>query len=260
MQRLLVFVCLFLCSSLVAQVVEVQNFRQLASFVNKDSFVLIDLDDTVFIPAQTLGSDVWYRYRFSQYEAKGLDAKEAKECALADWESVRHGTKMQLVEPDSAQVIHELQKQGIAVMAITSQGLSLATRSILQLKELGVDFSLTSPFKEDIYLLNEGHGVLYRHGIFFVSGKPKASSLALLLQQTGYCPKEIVLLDDREAHVLAMDTFCMQAHIPFQGLRYSFSDARVEAFDKDLAEEQWYHSSFAHILSDDEAQERLARK
>lgn len=40
--------------------------------------------------------------------------------------------------------------------------------------------------------------------------------------------------------------------IEFLGLRYAYSDARKAAFCKEIAEIQFTHSSFAHILSDNE--------
>jgi len=39
----------------------------------------------------------------------------------------------------------------------------------------------------------------------------------------------------------------------FIGLRYSYSDQRVANFCKEIAEIQWTHSTFDHLLSDEEA-------
>ena len=42
-------------------------------------------------------------------------------------------------------------------------------------------------------------------------------------------------------------------NINFTGLRYSYSDQRVASFCREIAEIQWTHSTFDHLLSDEEA-------
>jgi hypothetical protein len=243
---------------LVAQVEEIDHFHKLAQLATQDTLVLIDIDDTIFIPAQTLGSDVWYGSRFEKYKAEGFSQVEAKERALAEFRAVRQLTKVELVEPDTNKVIDTLQQRGIFCLGVTAQGLALATETVRHLNGLGVDFSKSVPFDPtDGYFLNNNHGVLYRQGVLFTSGTTKFSSIALLLKDKGYQPKAIILIDDKEKHVVDMDAFCQEKGIPFLGLRYSFSDARIQAFDERLAEYQWNHSTFSHILSDAEAKAAL---
>jgi hypothetical protein len=247
--------------SLTARVQEAAYFRDLSQVVTKDTLVLIDIDDTIFIPSQTIGSDVWYCWKMAKYTGQGLSQIEAKEKALAELRAVRQLTRVQLVEPDTAKIIEKLQQEGIFCFGVTAQGLSLATETIRHLKGLGVDFSKSVPFdQEECYFLNNGHGILYRQGVLFTSGTTKYSSLSLLLKAKGYRPKAIILIDDKEKNVLDMDAFCQEEQIPFIGLRYSFSDARIKAFNEKMAEYQWNHSTFAHILSDAEAEDGLKSK
>ena len=243
---------------LVAKVEEIDRFHKLAPLASQDTLVLIDIDDTIFIPSQTLGSDVWYSSRLEKHKAAGLSQVEAKERALAEMRAVRQLTKVELVEPDTAEVIFGLQQQGIFCFGVTAQGLALATETVRHLGSLGVDFSKSVPFDQtDCYFLNNNHCVLFRQGVLFTSGTPKYSSIDLLLKEKGYQPKAIILIDDKEKHVVDMDAFCQEKGIPFLGLRYSFSDVRIRAFDEKLAEYQWTHSTFAHILSDEEVTARL---
>jgi hypothetical protein len=243
---------------LAAYVQEAAHFRELVQLATQDTLVLIDIDDTIFIPAQTLGSDVWYGSRMEKYKAQGLSSVEAKEKALSELRAIRQLTQVQLVEPDTAKVIEELQKQGIACLGVTAQGLALATETVRHLNSLGVNFSQSVPFDgQDCYFLNNDHGVLFRQGVLFTSGTAKYSAVSLLLKAKNYLPKAMLLIDDKEKHVVDMEHFCQREHIPFIGLRYSFSDARTYAFDERLAEYQWTHSTFAHILSDAEARAQL---
>ena len=108
--------------------------------------------------------------------------QDAIEKALAEWEAVRHVTKVQLVEEGTDQIIAQLQQEKYVVMGLTTQGLSLATRTVQQLASLQIDLLKTAPSRQDQYFISE-HGVLYRHGLLFTSGTPKGEALLKLLNR-----------------------------------------------------------------------------
>jgi Protein of unknown function (DUF2608) len=159
-------------SSLHGEIVEVQHFEEIISYVTKDTLIIFDIDDTLLIPSQMLGCDEWFRYRLEKHRKEGMLPKDALEKSLAEWEGIRQFTKMEMVEPGSDGFVHTLQAQGFCVMGLTTQRLALATRTAQQLKAHQIDLSLTAPQKEH-YFLVRGHDVLYRSGILFTSGTPK---------------------------------------------------------------------------------------
>jgi hypothetical protein len=257
--------CLMLLfyTSLSATILETAHFSQLPLQVTEETLVILDIDDTLLIPKQTLGSDVWFTYQWEKYKEQGMPVSLALEKSLADWEAVRHITSMELVEPDTNNIVQKLQESNITVMGLTTQGLALATRTVLQLNSVGIDLTQTAPFKEDCYFMNpqsDKHGVLFRHGILFTSGTPKGPALLALLEKIGYRPKSVVFINDKESHLLDVSAALEKEGIPFLGLRYGFGDARVKAFRKEIAEVQFHHSSFAKILSDTEAEALLLTK
>lgn len=238
-----------------AKIIEANNFKEILDYVDTDTLVLLDIDDTLLIPVQTLGTDVWFIHRMNQYQTH-LDKKQALDKALDDWEGVRHLTKVKIVEEGSETIVAKMQGQGIPVMGLTTQGLALATCTVNQLKSLEIDLIKTAPSNQDFYFHN-GQGVLYRHGILFTSGTAKGEALLKFFSLAGVCPKRVVFINDKETHLKDVEGSLEAKGIEFTGLRYAYSDERVKNFNSKLADIQWNESSFSHILTDQEALQRL---
>lgn len=234
-------------------ILETAHFKEILQHAQPNTLVLLDIDDTILVPKQTLGSDVWFTYRF-KHHLQNYEREQAFDKALAEWEAVRHLSEMEIVENGTVEVIRELQNKNITVMCLTTQGLALATRTVNQLLSLGVDPLLTAPSKDDHYFINS-HGVLYRHGVLFTSGTPKGTALTKLLEIIDFKPKHVVFINDKLTHLKDLESGLLTENIPFTGLRYSYSDERVKNFDPRIADIQWNCSSFGKILSDEEAKD-----
>lgn len=240
--------------SLSALCIETAHFSDINKYLKPNTLVVLDIDDTLLIPVQTLGSDVWFNSRFQHYLASEPTKEDALDKALGDWEAVRHLTKVKIVEEGTQEVISKLQAQKIPVMALTTQGLALATRTVLQLRSLGIDLRPTAPANEDYYFMNQ-HGVLFRSGILFTSGTPKGPAIAKLLSLIDFHPDRIVFINDKMTHLKDLETGVLALGIEFIGLRYSYRDNEIKAYRPEIAEIQWKYSTFERILSDAEAEE-----
>lgn len=216
--------------------------------------VILDIDDTLLIPVQTLGTDVWFMERLKTHKCQ--DPTTALDKTLAEWEAIRHLTHVKIVEEGTEETVADLQKRNIPVMGLTTQGLALATRTQVQLRTLNIDLTKTAPAKEDFYFINQ-HGVLYRDGILFTSGTPKGPALLKFLSLANLKPTHILFINDKLSHLQDVEASLVAANIPFTGLRYSFSDTRVKSYRPELAEYQRTHSTFNHILYDQEAEAGL---
>jgi FMN phosphatase YigB (HAD superfamily) len=235
-------------------IIETPHFNDLRLYADSDTLVLLDIDDTLLIPAQTLGSDVWFQYQWKVNK----DLPDPLDTTLAQWEAIRHLSRMETVEQNTAEIVSDLQKKNYRIMGLTTQGLALATRTVQQLLDNGIDLMKTAPSQEEIYLMNE-RGVLYRHGVLFTSGTPKGPALEKLLKAVNLRPKKIVFINDKESHLLDVAESAKKLDIDFIGLRYSYSDERVSHFSPELAEVQFHFSTISHLLSDEEAQYLLER-
>lgn len=256
------FLSLCFCSfNLKAEIIEIAHFEELKEHVTKPgTLLLVDIDDTCLIPCQTLGTDVWFIDIYNDLKKSGLSNEDALDQALAKWEAIRHLTQVKLVEPCCSEVLSSLQQEGVTLMALTTQGLALATRTQQQLASLGIHFSITAPCKGQDFYFDNGHGVLYRNGIFFTSGTPKGPGLETLLGFMDLQPSAIVFINDKLTHLRDIERSVEKMGIPFTGLRYSYSDERVKNYDKRIAQVQFERSTFSHILSDDEARAILSQE
>jgi hypothetical protein len=242
--------------SLQGKIIEIPRFQEISKHVTAESIVLLDMDDTVLIPAQMLGSDAWFCARLKKHQIDGMDSMAALEKALAEWESVRHATKMKLVEKEISSVIQDLQKK-YKIMGLTAQGLALATRTVQQLQENDIDLSKTAPNPGDYFVTVKGHGTLFRKGILFTSGMNKGEAFFKFCDTIGFKPKRIVAMDDKASHLVTIETEAQKRGIEFVGLRYAYSDIHKAAYRHEVAEFQFTHSSFAQLLSDEEAMAKM---
>lgn len=248
-----------IASLLSAEIIETRRFSDVLTHVTEDTLVLLDIDDTLLLPKQTLGSDVWFCHRWDQLKKSGLSVEDALEKALAEWEAIRHLTEVKLVEEGSDLVVKELQAKGGVVMCLTTQGLALTTRTIQQLKKLNIDLSESGPSKDECYFLNDREklerkeGVLYRKGILFTAGSKKGKALLGLFSRLGITPKHVLFINDKLSHLKDVEEDLNQAGIAFTGLRYAIGDERVKNFNPQITDIQWLNSTFEQILSDEDA-------
>ena len=251
MNYLISFFFTLLSLPLFAVIIETPHFQNLTQYIEAETLVILDIDDTLLLPVQTLGSDVWFVHRLQQLK-KMTDPSSALDKALAEWEAIRHLTKVQIVEEGSDRIVKELQDKNIPVMCLTTQGLALATRTVNQLRSLNIEPTLTAPSKEDLYFINQ-HGVLYRQGVLFTSGSPKGPALIKLLDLMKFHPKHIVFINDKETHLRDVEESVLAQGIRFTGLRYTYGDERVARFNPEITDIQWERSTLDHLLSDEEA-------
>jgi hypothetical protein len=269
---------LLILGQLHGTIVEAPNIAFLQEYLKENptnnTLVILDLDDTLLVPTQTLGSYAWFCYRFKQLQKCGRTPEDAVEKTVAEWEAIRHITNMQTVETNTAEIVASLQKQGFTVMGLTTQGLALATRTIQQLQRVDIDLIKTAPLKEDYYFINNTptnpnnlvqngvigngvgfQGVLYRGGILFTAATNKATALERFIEHLGSenRPARIIFLNDNVGHLKDAEVGALRLGIPYVGLRYAYSDERVKNFNSEIAEIQFKHSTFQHILSDAEA-------
>jgi hypothetical protein len=253
MLKTLLFLIFFASSRMTCEIIEAPHFHEIHPHLKPKTLLILDIDDTLLIPSQMLGSDEWFQTRLQAHKKEGCSGQQSLEKSLAEWEAVRHLTKMEIVESGIPANIIKIQDEGYVTMALTTQGLALATRTKQQLLGYTIDLKRSSPAQEDVYFTIDGHGILFRGGILFTAGFHKGQALFKLLHQLHYRPERIVFINDKRSHILEIEETAKQEGIEFIGLRYAYSDARKKAFDEKIADYQFTHSTFTHILSDEEA-------
>ncbi len=252
MKRLFgIVVCALFCFCCSAEIVQIKKIDECMQYVQPDTLLIFDLDNTVMETAQTFGGDQWLAYQIQQAKNQGFVGDEAFLPIFAEWVTVQHRTNVQAVEPTTAALIEQLQKSGYTVLALTTRGLETAACTIDQLSSIGVDFSRSAPAEQELQF-EPVRAALYRKGILFSSGTNKAALLFRFLGLINSHPQKILIVDDKEGHVKDLEKSCQANGVSFTGLRYGFLDEKINNFSPTLADRE-RELFFGRLVSDEEA-------
>lgn len=254
------FFFLLMIAPVVGAIHETSQFEEILTHVDENTLVLLDIDDTILIAPQMLGTDAWLNHQIRERTKDGVDPAEAFTKSLLEWQAIRYITEMELVEPDTGDIIRQLQAKGGHVIGITMQGVALADRTSHHLHIHHIDLSKNAISEEPHCFKLGRRNLFYLDGILYTQGTSKANGLFTLCDKMGYVPKRIVLIDDRESHVQDVEQAAEKRGIEFIGLRYAFSDARKNAFCPHVAHVQYKHSTFHRLLTDEEARKIIEKE
>lgn len=254
---LLLFLLIFAVNG-HAKIVEIKKLEEIKPYINKDTLVIFDIDNTLIEPMQTLGSDQWFDREMIRAVAVKEGVAEAIVKVIDRWKQVRTLTRMQTVEKVTAAIIEKMQRDGLKVMALTTQGLDMSYFTLKQLKDLGINFIVSAPSKQEIFFLNEDKGVLFKDGVLFTEATDKGKALIKLLEAIHFSPKEVVFINDKKPPLLDVEDDCVEHNIQFLGVRYGYLDAKVASYNQAIADIEL--ANFGKILSDDETKKILRKK
>lgn len=241
MRSLFLFV-LLLAQTSFAEIREIKKMSEAFREVASSDLLVLDIDNTILEPKQTLGSDQWFSY---------LAGKTSVDAAIPVWEDVQNLTKVHAVESDTPALIRQAQQRGVVVLALTARPVSLKRETFRQLKSLGV--RLANPAED----YSDGESVQLYNGVLFVGPhNNKGLVLAKFLEAVGRNPSRLIFVDDKLKHVKNMDAvFSKIANINF---RYGAADERVNSFSPAIANKQWeLFENEGVLVSDDEAKKLL---
>lgn len=242
---------LFINAFLQSEIYEIAHFEEIYNHLQPETLIVYDIDDTLFSMNQHLGSDHWLDSQFKRHQKEGMAPRAAFEKAINEWRAVQHLSGCKPVEPINPEVVEYTQKH-YTVIALTSRGHEVATRTVELLRDSGFNLSLNPLTQDALLFMQENENILFHKGILFTSGRHKGECLEKLLNAVGVMPKRVLFVNDKRAHILPVEDFCVRAGIEFTGLRYGFVDERRDAFDSAVSDIQWAH--FGNILSDEEAE------
>ena len=84
---------------------ETADFRSLLNECKYNTFVILDLDQTVFKSSQELGGDPWFSLLCAHALKAIADKSEAIHYAVKLYHLVQHHTKMKQIEDNTALII-----------------------------------------------------------------------------------------------------------------------------------------------------------
>lgn len=189
-----------------------------------NSIVLFDIDDTLITPVSSFFRIEPYRSLIDEIKKNPHQYPDYEEI-ISNWRLQR---KVMLVDPKWPETIQLLKSKhqvyGFTKMDTGKFGniTSVETWRYQELKNLGVEFSQKKSIEE--FQIGPGsfkNSPMFYKGIFFTGSASKAEMFALY--QNVLNNSFIVLIDDREEHLLDLGAFCREVSIPFRGFLFKAS-------------------------------------
>lgn len=244
----ILFLCLFY--SLNSEVFEIQNMEEILPYVDSDTLVVFDVDDTLLAPKQLLGSDPWFMQMLSIYDARGLTKSQAVAKVLPTYMAFQNKTQVRPIEKISAALIHNLQQQNINVIGLTTRSTELCFTTHNQLRSIDIDLKKTALKNHDIDVMTD-LPLYYIEGILFTEVRHKGEVLKELCKKLNYEIKKVIFINDKLKYVVQLDETFKELNIPYVGFRYAARDEEISKYDHNISLIE--HHYFNKALSNEDA-------
>jgi hypothetical protein len=223
----------------------VQDALALSRIYGKDQvLVVFDIDNTLLAMEQDLGSDQWYDWQKklqSQDPCSGMVVSDR----LAVQGALYFSSAMRPTQPNAAELVQQLQNEGVSVIAVTSRGSDFRLQTYRELRRNHMSLWATAlpprrGYQETFIPAGGSRPALYEDGAFLTAGQHKGDMLKALLIKTGHSiPSVVVFADDKEYNLQnVLDTYA-GSDTAIHAWRYSREDSVVAAFNDTLVDEQW---------------------
>ena len=201
--------------------IESAHIADAISFIDEKTWVLVDLDNTLFEASQAVGHANYYYDKVGMLLQKGMSRKDALEKLYPEWLEVQETCGVQVIEEDFIPLMIALQKKGIIVIGLTHRRPIAAGITLRQVISLGFDFTFTAPSQE-IFSLEAKHPTLYLQGILFVNDfNNKGEVFNSFLSKIGRRPEKVVFIDDKEANLEDLGKTLHQLKVDYIGIYYT---------------------------------------
>ncbi len=157
--------------------------------------------------------------------------------------------RYRLIDQKLPRIIHQLQRRGIKVIALTSFKAGGTPRvknhRYAALQKQGIDFSGAFPRHQDLVLSGlqkNGKSPTFSKGILSNAGVfSKGDVLRAFFDAIGWQPTRVIFYDDRMDNLDSVQQALYPLNIGFQGFLYTGFKKLPAFFDKDIAEYQVKH-------------------
>lgn len=234
-------ICLFLCSFLPfceAQIIETPHVADVLPFIDEETWVLVDLDNTLFEAKQALGHTFWFFDEVDQLMMQGMERNEAISKLYPLWIQIQNICQVKPIEQELIPALIQLQNKNIIVMGLTHRQHTVSHATLRQIQSLNFDFTVTAPSKETFSILAK-HPALYSEGVLFVSDYNKKGEVFIpFLSLINQKPKRIVFLDDKLKNVEDLENSLADTGIEYLGVFYTAIYQTEPIYSRELAQIQ----------------------
>lgn len=246
---------------------EIQQKAQ--KYGTQNVLVVFDVDNTLLVNQQDLGTDQWFEWQRELIEAKHFEHAVAPTFGgLIETQALLYSMgKMRETEAIVSDYVGMIQKQGIRAIVLTARDGANRDSTLRELSANGMNFrnsgiganhgfagrylpyDLTAPEKSGFtageaaqWKLKAAREVSYTEGVFFVAGQHKGALLRTLLHKTGQEFPAIVFVDDKVKNTSDMGAAFEEHPSDVTTIRYSREDENVAKFvggPKDKVIQDW---------------------
>lgn len=208
------------------ETIESKSIRDILKKCHFNTFVVLDLDDTVFEADGQLGN-AWFVKLFEHGHSVISNKDEAFKHIIDVYNLVQEHITFKLVESNTATIIKTLQDINIPVIALTAR--EPANRKIVHaaLTELDIDLSTQWQDIRKIQLFVGTKDVAFSKGVIYCNGsnnKGEALEAFFTYLQSFYersFPQHILMIDDSYKNLGIVQKTTDKLHSDFTGIHYT---------------------------------------
>lgn len=220
------------------QIFEHSTIKNVLPLIDDETWLLLDLDNTVFQASQALGHVDWLYHEVGKLLQSGMSSDDAYHSMYPLWKKTQSLTSVIPVEDAMIDAIHSLQAKGITIIGITHRESFLANDTFRQLHAIQVDFLKTAPSLDFLEVQQKPRAV-YQEGILFVNSfNEKSDIFKAYITKLGFKPKKVIFLDDKLENVEEFTKITSHEEIQYTGVHYTGAHAGSKIFSPEVAELQ----------------------
>lgn len=190
--------------------------------------IVFDVDNTLIKPQGWIGGSGWFEHLLHEKVSAGMAHQEAYSFIVQLCVQLQPYLTWVLVEPETVNIVHQLQRAGASVIAMTGRSAEQAELTHIQLKELGLSFAESCP---SVILVDSWYAL--HEGVIFSSFYEKGKVLTDFLSKMGAPITAVICVDDmlRNVQSIERELTKQRPDLSYIGVRYAHLDAHMATFN-----------------------------
>lgn len=235
-KKIILFLLLFCSNFLLGVIVERDSIVSVLEYLELHDYgpqtlLVFDIDNTIAETYPTEhGGDQWFFAMVDYHMKQGYEYYDAVKAVIPLYAELQNKTQLTLIEPFIIELMRDLKKKGIKIIALTARPSLLLECVIQQLKEIGIIFDdfesiMIDGYQNDHYCMQKG---IIASGLL---GNKKGEVLFEILKHLNFIPETLIYIDDKKKHVANVISEAEKRNIKkIIGIRYSRLDEKVRSY------------------------------
>ncbi len=235
MKNWIMGLAMLLPSLLRADIIETTNIEDVYPHVEEGTIVLLGMTDTITDSVLSLGSKPWRQY--IRRNVRAIQDLDGAGNLHDQWTYyVATSIPVKPVQKEIVEWIDTLQKNNTPVFCLTGRGRNVWYASIVghvdnftdfQLSSIGIDLKKSEVPKE----LEKADPQVFHNGVFYTGPYTKGAFIDKILQETGYQPKKVIVVDDKWNELQSVHEKLTEAGIPHVCVLYQRAEKERKNFN-----------------------------